>query len=159
MDKIIGDPGQFSKYALICEFCSSHNGLVPPEMFSSQNFRCYRCDKFNFSQEAKLKNLSQKFMEKESPLRNFSGSNASNAPNLSDLSNGSITPKEKLPKQEYASSVDDGGKENESTKENEARERESRKENGTVTPPNGGSDVEKKKSSSKLKRRTNKKSN
>jgi hypothetical protein len=153
MDKIIGDPGQFSKYALICEFCCSHNGLVVPETFSRQQFRCFRCDKFNASQEDKLKNAQQKLTEKESPLRNYSGSSSSNSLSLADLANKSRDQASKI----EDASTDGAGKENSSSKEKERTEQESKKEsNGTITPPKGGSDVEKK-SSSKLKKRTNKK--
>lgn len=152
MDKIIGDPGQFSKYALICEFCYSHNGLVLPENFSKQQFRCFKCDKFNASQEDRLKNVPQKLTEKESPLRSYSGSSSSTSLSLADLANKSRDQASKL---ENASNGGTG-KENSSTG-NGIVEHESKKEsNGTITPPKGGSDVEKK-SSSKLKKRTNKK--
>ena len=148
MDKIIGEPGQPSKYALICEFCSSHNGLVPPESFARQKFKCFKCDKFNQSQEDRLKNLSQSYMEKESPLKSF------NSSNFTDLSNGY---REQISKKDHTSK-DVVDKENSSTKQNGTIEPESKIENGAITPPSGGSDVEKKKSASKLKKRTNKKS-
>lgn len=171
LDKIIGDPGQFSKYALICEFCNSHNGLVAPESFSRQNFRCFRCDKFNLSKEARFKNLSQRFIEKDSPIRSINGTIASNLSDLSNESNGS----KQNPKKENGigkENESNGSRENESqggtedecngimesSRENEIY-RESKKGNGAATPPSGGSDVEKKKSSSKLKKRTNKKLN
>jgi hypothetical protein len=148
MDKIIGEPGQASQYALICEFCSSHNGLVPPESFARQKFKCFKCDKFNQSQEDRLKNLSQSYMEAESPLKSF---NSSNPSNLSDLSN-----REQISKNEHAK--DDVGKENSTTKQNGTIDGAITPPNGAITPPSGGSDVEKKKSASKLRKRTNKKS-
>ncbi|KAJ3044281.1 hypothetical protein HDV00_002601 [Rhizophlyctis rosea] len=48
VDVMIGDSdGPQSKYALICEECFTHNGLVPPEAYSSARFRCMKCNHLN----------------------------------------------------------------------------------------------------------------
>ncbi|KAI9099493.1 hypothetical protein DFS34DRAFT_693892 [Phlyctochytrium arcticum] len=48
VDVIIGDnEGPANKYALICEDCFTHNGLVPPHAYSNARFRCMKCDHLN----------------------------------------------------------------------------------------------------------------
>ncbi|KAJ3057033.1 hypothetical protein HK097_001517 [Rhizophlyctis rosea] len=48
VDVMIGDSdGPQSKYALICEECFKHNGLVPPEAYSTAKFRCMQCNHLN----------------------------------------------------------------------------------------------------------------
>ncbi|KAI8588769.1 hypothetical protein BDZ88DRAFT_173910 [Geranomyces variabilis] len=51
-DKVIdvmigGDEGPANKFALICEECFTHNGLVPPQAYSNAKFRCMHCNHFN----------------------------------------------------------------------------------------------------------------
>ena len=75
LDKVIGESGQFSKYALICEFCLTHNGLVLPENFVKQSFKCMGCGQVNLSQEEKVKKITASPVirheaEISSPIRN-----------------------------------------------------------------------------------------
>ncbi|KAG0441033.1 hypothetical protein DMUE_1347 [Dictyocoela muelleri] len=45
-DAIIGeDPS--TMYALICEKCYYHNGLVHPKNYNQSKFKCYHCQHFN----------------------------------------------------------------------------------------------------------------
>ncbi|KAL1755796.1 hypothetical protein FB107DRAFT_248645 [Schizophyllum commune] len=49
-----GDPtGAASRYALICEKCFAHNGLVKESMFDEAQYLCPRCGHFNASRRAK----------------------------------------------------------------------------------------------------------
>ncbi|KAJ3298146.1 hypothetical protein HK104_011139 [Borealophlyctis nickersoniae] len=48
VDFMIGETdGPHHKYALICEECFTHNGLVPPEKYTQARFRCMRCNHLN----------------------------------------------------------------------------------------------------------------
>ncbi|KND02579.1 uncharacterized protein SPPG_03037 [Spizellomyces punctatus DAOM BR117] len=48
IDIMIGESeGPASKYALICEECFTHNGLVPPDAYATARFRCMKCDHLN----------------------------------------------------------------------------------------------------------------
>ncbi|TPX58074.1 hypothetical protein PhCBS80983_g03374 [Powellomyces hirtus] len=48
IDVMIGETeGPANKFALICEECFTHNGLVPPQAYSNAKFRCMKCDHFN----------------------------------------------------------------------------------------------------------------
>ncbi|KAJ3189397.1 hypothetical protein HDU85_003026 [Gaertneriomyces sp. JEL0708] len=48
VDVVIGDSeNPANKYALICEECFTHNGLVPPEAYTTARFRCLKCDHMN----------------------------------------------------------------------------------------------------------------
>lgn len=55
-DVIIGeDPS--TMYALICENCFYHNGLVHPKNYNHSKFKCYHCQHFN----DKFKEVSRNF--------------------------------------------------------------------------------------------------
>ncbi|KAJ3216544.1 hypothetical protein HDU67_009329 [Dinochytrium kinnereticum] len=47
VDAIIGDEQPQQKYALICQQCFEHNGLVLPEEYGNAKFRCLKCGFFN----------------------------------------------------------------------------------------------------------------
>ncbi|KAI9348112.1 hypothetical protein BDR26DRAFT_853986 [Obelidium mucronatum] len=48
MDAVVGDTeGPQNKYALICQSCFEHNGLVPPESYHSIKFKCRTCNHLN----------------------------------------------------------------------------------------------------------------
>lgn len=49
LDVLIGDDQGASKYALICERCSAHNGLAHPEQFASIRYRCPHCQHLNIN--------------------------------------------------------------------------------------------------------------
>ncbi|KAJ3354435.1 hypothetical protein HDU83_005360 [Entophlyctis luteolus] len=51
MDAVVGDTeGPQNKYALICQSCFEHNGLVPPEQYSQIKFKCKECKFLNVPQ-------------------------------------------------------------------------------------------------------------
>ncbi|OZJ03202.1 hypothetical protein BZG36_05025 [Bifiguratus adelaidae] len=47
VDAIIGEEGPETKYALICEQCFAHNGLVLPEERETVQYICPKCGHFN----------------------------------------------------------------------------------------------------------------
>ncbi|KAJ3416824.1 hypothetical protein HDV05_008409 [Chytridiales sp. JEL 0842] len=48
VEAIVGDAeGPHQKYALICQQCFEHNGLVLPEEYASSRFRCLKCGYLN----------------------------------------------------------------------------------------------------------------
>ncbi|KAJ3109083.1 hypothetical protein HDU97_009201 [Phlyctochytrium planicorne] len=47
VEAIIGEEGPQQKYALICQQCFEHNGLVLPEDYATAKFRCMKCGFFN----------------------------------------------------------------------------------------------------------------
>ncbi|KAL1925718.1 uncharacterized protein VTP21DRAFT_601 [Calcarisporiella thermophila] len=47
VDVIVGDEGPETKYALICENCFSHNGLVLPQEVDDIQYFCPNCKHFN----------------------------------------------------------------------------------------------------------------
>jgi hypothetical protein len=47
MDSLIGDDSRNQKFALICQNCFNHNGLLPPEFFPQARYRCPNCGFFN----------------------------------------------------------------------------------------------------------------
>ncbi|KAG8681649.1 hypothetical protein FRC09_017334, partial [Ceratobasidium sp. 395] len=57
-DKLLGDDDSTvgiaqSRYALICEKCFSHNGLVKESEWEDTQYRCPKCGHFNLSAKAK----------------------------------------------------------------------------------------------------------
>jgi len=46
VDYVVGD-GASHRYALICRYCATHNGLATPEDFPYTGFRCVFCRQFN----------------------------------------------------------------------------------------------------------------
>ncbi|KAG9124421.1 hypothetical protein FRC07_011693 [Ceratobasidium sp. 392] len=57
-DKLLGDDDSTvgiaqSRYALICEKCFSHNGLVKESEWEDTQYRCPKCGHFNISAKAK----------------------------------------------------------------------------------------------------------
>ncbi|KAI8855024.1 hypothetical protein BC829DRAFT_379023 [Chytridium lagenaria] len=57
VDAIIGDEGPQQKYALICQQCFEHNGLVLPDEYGTAKFRCMKCGFFN-ARKSRLGNAS-----------------------------------------------------------------------------------------------------
>ncbi|KAJ3233560.1 hypothetical protein HDU78_006364 [Chytriomyces hyalinus] len=50
MDAVVGgEEGPQNKYALICQSCFVHNGLVPPEQYNDIKFKCMACGHLNSS--------------------------------------------------------------------------------------------------------------
>jgi hypothetical protein len=47
VDALVGEEGPTSKYALICERCHTHNGLVLPEELEDVQYFCPKCHHFN----------------------------------------------------------------------------------------------------------------
>ncbi|KAI3632294.1 hypothetical protein MIR68_009400 [Amoeboaphelidium protococcarum] len=47
LDVIIGEDGPQDKFALICEKCFTHNGLVPPNEYNLVQYTCAKCGHFN----------------------------------------------------------------------------------------------------------------
>ncbi|KAJ3281057.1 hypothetical protein HDU79_011108 [Rhizoclosmatium sp. JEL0117] len=48
MDAVVGDvEGPQNKYALICQACFTHNGLVPPDQYELSKFKCMSCGALN----------------------------------------------------------------------------------------------------------------
>ncbi|KDQ34229.1 hypothetical protein PLEOSDRAFT_1110894 [Pleurotus ostreatus PC15] len=55
-DALLGEDDQAppsSRYALICEKCFKHNGLLPEAMWQDAQFRCIKCDHLNASVRSK----------------------------------------------------------------------------------------------------------
>ncbi|KDQ29906.1 hypothetical protein PLEOSDRAFT_1076500 [Pleurotus ostreatus PC15] len=55
-DALLGEDDQAppsSRYALICEKCFKHNGLLPEAMWEDAQFRCIKCDHLNASVRSK----------------------------------------------------------------------------------------------------------
>ncbi|KAG6829421.1 hypothetical protein H0H92_004567 [Tricholoma furcatifolium] len=60
-DALLGDDdhspsASTSKYALICEKCFAHNGLVKESMWADTQYLCPKCNHFNRSQNSKKQN-------------------------------------------------------------------------------------------------------
>ncbi|KAI8370125.1 hypothetical protein EDC96DRAFT_440112 [Choanephora cucurbitarum] len=53
VDALVGDVGPETKYALICNHCYSHNGLVMKEEFDTIQYVCPHCKQFNPSRQSK----------------------------------------------------------------------------------------------------------
>ncbi|KAI8353318.1 hypothetical protein BD560DRAFT_426961 [Blakeslea trispora] len=53
VDALVGDAGPETKYALICNHCFSHNGLVMKEEFDTIQYVCPHCKQFNPSRQSK----------------------------------------------------------------------------------------------------------
>lgn len=52
VDYMVGD-GPNNRYALICKFCFSHNGMAHKDEFEYLNFRCCFCNNFNPARKQK----------------------------------------------------------------------------------------------------------
>ncbi|CAG8502502.1 9428_t:CDS:2 [Ambispora leptoticha] len=52
VDVIVGDEGPETKYALICENCHVHNGLVLPQEVDDLQYICPKCNHFNPSRRS-----------------------------------------------------------------------------------------------------------
>ncbi|KAK7495623.1 hypothetical protein BaRGS_00013070 [Batillaria attramentaria] len=57
IDYLVGD-GPQNRYALICRFCASHNGMALPEEFEYLSFRCCYC--YNMNQARKMRPFAPK---------------------------------------------------------------------------------------------------
>uniref|UniRef100_A0A0N4Z664 Endoplasmic reticulum junction formation protein lunapark n=1 Tax=Parastrongyloides trichosuri TaxID=131310 RepID=A0A0N4Z664_PARTI len=53
-DMVLGD-GINNRYALICLFCKSHNGMALKDEFEGLAYKCYKCQKFNPARSDKEK--------------------------------------------------------------------------------------------------------
>ncbi|KAI8054512.1 hypothetical protein BDF22DRAFT_613910, partial [Syncephalis plumigaleata] len=49
VDAIVGEEGPASKYALICQSCHTHNGLVLPDELEDIQYFCPKCNYYNAS--------------------------------------------------------------------------------------------------------------
>ncbi|KAI8640378.1 hypothetical protein BD408DRAFT_320770, partial [Parasitella parasitica] len=58
VDALVGDVGPETKYALICNHCYHHNGLVLKEEFDTIQYICPVCKQFNPSRKSKQLNVS-----------------------------------------------------------------------------------------------------
>ncbi|KAI8084086.1 uncharacterized protein B0P05DRAFT_585850 [Gilbertella persicaria] len=54
VDALVGDVGPETKYALICNHCFAHNGLVMKEEFDTIQYVCPHCKQFNPSRQSKM---------------------------------------------------------------------------------------------------------
>lgn len=86
VDYLVGD-GPSNRYALICQKCSSHNGMALKEEFEYISFRCCYCSHFNPAR--KKKPSGPKFDSPRSPARlpsppNESSDSEKNSENDSD---------------------------------------------------------------------------
>ncbi|THV00185.1 hypothetical protein K435DRAFT_855027 [Dendrothele bispora CBS 962.96] len=57
-DVVLGEDDQAARYALICEKCFSHNGLVKESVWEETQYVCPKCQHFNPSQRSKKQNRS-----------------------------------------------------------------------------------------------------
>ncbi|KAJ1923118.1 hypothetical protein IWQ60_006089 [Tieghemiomyces parasiticus] len=53
VDKIVGDEGPETKYALVCRNCFAHNGLVLPDEIQHTQYVCPKCGYFNGRKDGK----------------------------------------------------------------------------------------------------------
>ncbi|KAI9251831.1 hypothetical protein BDA99DRAFT_183349 [Phascolomyces articulosus] len=53
LDAMVGDAGPESKFALICNYCFAHNGLVLPQEMDTIQYICPNCKKFNSSRKSR----------------------------------------------------------------------------------------------------------
>ncbi|CAM0140601.1 hypothetical protein VKS41_006626 [Umbelopsis sp. WA50703] len=53
VDAIVGEDGPETKYALICNHCSTHNGLVLPQEIETIQYICPKCGQFNPSRRSR----------------------------------------------------------------------------------------------------------
>ncbi|KAJ2960797.1 hypothetical protein NQZ79_g3814 [Umbelopsis isabellina] len=53
VDAIVGEDGPETKYALICNHCSTHNGLVLPQEIETIQYVCPKCGQFNPSRRSR----------------------------------------------------------------------------------------------------------
>ncbi|KAI9489172.1 hypothetical protein BDB00DRAFT_771274 [Zychaea mexicana] len=53
LDAMVGDTGPVTKYALICNYCFAHNGLVLPGEIDFIQYICPNCRKFNSSRKSR----------------------------------------------------------------------------------------------------------
>ncbi|RKP04584.1 hypothetical protein THASP1DRAFT_33632 [Thamnocephalis sphaerospora] len=58
VDAIVGEEGPASKYALICQRCHTHNGLVLPEELEDIQYFCPKCNHFNASRRKRRSRAS-----------------------------------------------------------------------------------------------------
>lgn len=71
LDTIIGDD-RFSKYALICQQCYTHNGLVLPEDFESTQYVCPNCHFLNPARRPKTPRSPSRLLPQSSGESGFS---------------------------------------------------------------------------------------
>ncbi|KAH8553561.1 hypothetical protein BGW37DRAFT_549483 [Umbelopsis sp. PMI_123] len=53
VDALVGEDGPETKYALICNHCSTHNGLVLPQEIETIQYICPKCGQFNASRRSR----------------------------------------------------------------------------------------------------------
>ncbi|XP_070175331.1 endoplasmic reticulum junction formation protein lunapark-A-like isoform X2 [Littorina saxatilis] len=76
IDYLVGD-GPQNRFALVCRFCSSHNGMALPEEFEYLSFRCCYC--YNMNQARKMRPFAPKLEFPEVPAPNRSSAQSSDA--------------------------------------------------------------------------------
>ncbi|XP_076453207.1 endoplasmic reticulum junction formation protein lunapark-like [Babylonia areolata] len=64
IDFVVGD-GPQNRFALICRFCQSHNGMALPEEFEYLSFRCCYC--YNMNQARKMRPFAPRLEFPEVP--------------------------------------------------------------------------------------------
>ncbi|KAF7283953.1 hypothetical protein GWI33_022778 [Rhynchophorus ferrugineus] len=89
VDYLVGD-GPSNRYALICQKCSSHNGMALKEEFEYISFRCCYCSHFNSAR--KKKPVGPKFEAPVIPPRALMAAESSD----SEKSSGSDSDREPL---------------------------------------------------------------
>ncbi|CAO0790453.1 unnamed protein product [Mucor circinelloides] len=65
VDALVGDAGPETKYALICNHCYHHNGLVLKEEFDTIQYICPVCKQFNPSRKSKQMIIPQQQQQKQ----------------------------------------------------------------------------------------------
>ncbi|ORX62387.1 hypothetical protein DM01DRAFT_1331814 [Hesseltinella vesiculosa] len=53
IDALVGEDGPETKYALICQYCYMHNGLILPSEVETIQYSCPHCKKFNPSRKSR----------------------------------------------------------------------------------------------------------
>ncbi|KAJ3024525.1 UNVERIFIED_CONTAM: hypothetical protein HDU68_008040 [Siphonaria sp. JEL0065] len=75
MDAVVGDSeGPQNKYALICQSCFEHNGLVPPEQYHNIKFKCRTCNHLNAPHQYQYGVSMSRSGSTDSNLREMAGS-------------------------------------------------------------------------------------
>lgn len=88
VDYLVGD-GPSNRYALICQKCSSHNGMALKEEFEYLSFRCGYCSHFNPAR--KKKPVGPKFDSPLTPVKMISRSESSDSDKNSENDSESET--------------------------------------------------------------------
>ncbi|ORZ00340.1 hypothetical protein BCR43DRAFT_485056 [Syncephalastrum racemosum] len=68
VDALVGEEGPESKFALVCQFCMAHNGLVLPTEIDTIQYVCPVCKKFNPSRQSRQLHPNGPVIPPASPL-------------------------------------------------------------------------------------------